>query len=191
MVGEQNIRMPGVQFNRGMDVTAEMLNGLQQYLSNELSERTRDLVKYPGFAWGLRVGAISGQSITITKGVGFDQYGSRIYHDTDAAYKLTFPFSTTSTNNVGYLCVQAQLAPALYKVHPYDGTRHSVESVTSLVFSIQLEDDLYKDFTRIYAPGNNGLVIARLTISGSSYNSSDASADDRSPMLTLRNGSLT
>ena len=63
MIVEQNIRMPGVQFNRGLDVTADVLNGLQQYLSKELAERTRDTVKYPGFAWGLRVGAISGQSI--------------------------------------------------------------------------------------------------------------------------------
>ena len=182
MVIEQNIRMPGVNFQPGIDVTAETLNGLQQYLSKELAERSRDLVKFPGFAWGLKIGRIDGQTVTITQGVGFDQYGSRLYQDRDVAYRLLFSASNTSTT--GYLCVRGVPTPTLYKVHPYNGTRKTIEQVISLSFTI--DNDVYADgLGHYYGSGNSGLVIAQLKNVGASYSSDEAW---RSPVLTMQNG---
>jgi hypothetical protein len=186
MIGDNNIRMPGVQFHRGIDVTAETLNGLQQYLSKELSERTRDLIKYAGFAWGLKVGRIDGQSITITQGVGFDQYGTRLYQNSDKAYKLTFP---AAAGTEGFLCVKSTPTDVQYKVHPYDGTRHPVETVIALQFYIAAGAALYIDsIGNLYGPDNNGLVLAKLWIDGSSYGWDDVTSTSRSPNLTMRDG---
>ena len=191
MVGEQNKRLPGVDFHRGLDVTAEMLNGLQQYLARELVERTRDFIKYPGWAWGFKIGRIDGQSVTITQGVGFDQFGVRLYHDKDAAYKLAFPAatSTATAGNVGYLCVRAYPTAVQYQVHPYDGTRQPTEIAMGVQFYIDLAANLYTDAkSHLYAAGNNGLVLAKLTIVGATYQWDDATATSRSPNLTMHDG---
>ena len=190
MVGEQNKYISGVQFHHGIDVTAELLNALQQYLSTELTERTRDFIKYAGFAWGFRIGRIDGQSITVTQGVAFDQHGTRLYQDADVSYKLGFP---PTGGNTGYLCMKAYPKDVLYRVHPYDGTRHPVETVIGVQFYIDTATST--DVTgNVYPSTNEGLVIAKLTVSGATYawNDTDVTTQGirltRSPDLKLRDG---
>lgn len=188
MVGEQNIRLSGVQFHHGIDATAELLNAVQQYVSTELTERTKDFIRNTGFAWGLKIGRIDGQSITITQGVAFDQYGTRLYHSSDASYKLAFPATATNT---GYLCMKAYPKNVLYKIHPYDGTRHPVETVIGIQFYV--DTAVYTDpETNVYPSSGEGLVVAKLTVSGATYDWKDyntATEHNRSPNLKLRDGS--
>jgi len=187
MVVEQNRKVSGVYFHHGLDVTADMLNALQQFLNSETADRTKDFIKYPGFAWGLQIGAISGQSITITAGVGFDKQGRRLYHPSSAGYKISFP-ATGSGQNVGYLVVKAYAKDVLYKVHPYNGTRLPVETAVGLEFSVDLSYST-DSAGNVYPSDNDGLVIAQLTISGATYDFDSVIANsNRSPFLTLRNG---
>lgn len=189
MVGEQNLRMAGVVFHHGIDATADLLNALEQYLSNELTERTRDMLKYAGFAWGLRIGRIDGQAITVTQGVAFDQQGIRIYQDADIGYKLSFP---PDGGTSGYLCVRAAPRTALFKVHPYDGSRHPVETVIAAEFYID-KTVLVSPLGFRYPSDGNGLVLAKLTVSGSTYQWDDTTVaggipTTRSPNIKLRDG---
>ena len=179
----RNGDMPGIQFNRGMDVTSDMLTGLEQYVDTEILERTKDFIKTCGFVYGFRVGAISGQSITITAGEAFDQLGRRFEQPTDISYKVSFP-STGGTS--GYLCIKANPIDSAYQVHPYDGTRKSTESVMGL--TVFVDTSFYTDSKGyIYPSDNNGLVLAKLTVSGVSYSYDDI-ASNRSPLLILKDG---
>lgn len=180
MITDKNLNIPGVIFNHGFDITSDHLNALQQYMVNEISNRTVDLIDYPGFIWGLEIGDVSGQNITITTGVGMDQKGRRLHHKQQAAYKLTIPTGTT----VGYLCVKTDVRDILFKVHPYDGTRHPVESAIGVNFFIG--SSIYTDiYGNKYAPNNEGLIICKLTASGLTY-SIDTSV--RSPFLKTVDG---
>lgn len=184
MVVSENQKLSGVRFFHGFDATADLLNALQQYVSTELTERTRDLVKYPGFSWGFRVGSVSGQNVTIVKGVGFDQQGARLYQRVDGSYGIVPP--TTSTTAF-YLCAKAVSKDVLYKTHPYDGSRLPVERVVAIQFFT--DTSVYTDADgNVYPSANNGLVVAKLTVSGSSYVVDDLTTGTRSPNLTLRNG---
>ena len=187
MVVEQNRRIAGVKFYHGIDVTADMLNALEQYLSTELTDRTKDFTKYAGFAWGLEIGNVSGQSITITSGVGIDQLGRRLYHPASASYKITFPASGSGQNE-GFLCVRAFAKDVSYKVHPYDGVRKPVETAVGLEFFVDVSSFTDSVGNR-YPSDNNGLVLTKLSISGATYNyDSLIENNNRSPYLTLRDG---
>ena len=182
-INVRNGDMPGIQFSRGMDVTSDMLTGMEQYISTELLARTKDFIKIPGFVYGFHVGAISGQDITITAGEAFDQLGRRLGQSTDRAYKVSFP---DSGGNSGYLVVRASLADTAYKVHPYDGTRHPTESVVGL--SITIETGSYTDSSGNRYPSDvNGLILAKLLVDGVSY-TWDETGTNRSPALALQDG---
>jgi len=181
MLVEEGLNLPGVVFNHGFDVTADNLNMLQQYLINELTDITKDFIKYAGFSWGLEVGDISGHNITITAGVGIDQNGIRLNHPSNASYKLYVP---TGASDSVYLCVKAAIQPTGYKVHPYDGTRHSTETVVGLEFFIDTSVYLGLDGWK-YPSGNDGLIISKLNVVGNSY---ALDTEVRSPNLTLKDG---
>lgn len=184
MVVEQNRKIPGIYFNRGFDVTADILNAMQQYLDDEIINRTKDFIEYPGFAYGFQVGSISGQSITITSGVGFDQEGRRLYQSKSQSYRVSFP-STGSDITDGYLCVKAYAKDIKYKIHPFNGERLPVE--TSLGLELFIDTEYYiSPQGNVYPSDNNGLVLTKLTISGSSYTWD--STVYRSPYIKLRDG---
>ena len=182
-INVRNGDMPGIQFSRGMDVTSDMLTSMEQYVSTELLARTDDFIKTPGFVYGFRIGAISGQDITVTAGAAFDQTGRRIGQNSNRAYKVSFP---DSGGNSGFLIVRAELTDTAYKVHPYDGTRHPTESVVGI--AITIETDSYTDSEgNRYSSDNNGLIIAKLVVDGVSY-TWDATGTNRSPNLELQDG---
>jgi hypothetical protein len=181
MLVEQGLNLPGVVFNHGYDVTADNLNVLQQCLINELTDITKDFIKYPGFSWGFQIGDIAGQNITITAGAAVDQNGIRLNHPSATAYKISAPTSSTGTI---YLCVKASIQSVGFKIHPYDGTRHSTETVVGLEFFI--DSAIYTGVDgSLYPSDNNGLIISNLTISGSTYG---LGTGVRSPNLTLKDG---
>jgi len=181
MLIDQELNLPGVQFNHGFDVTADNLNTLQQYVINSLTDISKDFIKYPGFSWGLEVGDVQGQNITITAGSAMDQNGIRLNHPSATAYKLYAP--TGATGNL-YLCVKASIQPAGFKIHPYDGTRHATEVVVGLDFFIDSTMYTGVDNTQ-YAKDNNGLIISMLNVSGNTY---EVDPTVRSPNLTLKDG---
>jgi hypothetical protein len=181
MLVEQNINLPGVVFNHGFDVTSDNLNTLQQYLINELTDITKDFIKYPGFSWGLQIGDIAGQNITITAGAAVDQNGIRLNHPSATAYKISAPTGSTGTI---YLCVKASIQSVGFKIHPYDGSRHSTETVVGLEFFIDSSTYTGVD-GMLYPSGNNGLIIYDLTVSGSTYG---LGTGVRSPNLKLKDG---
>ena len=185
MIVEDTRQIPTIQFHHGYDVTADALNAMSQYLNTELAARTRDFTEYPGFSFGLQVGSISGQSITITQGVGFDQQGQRLLHPNSAAYTITFP-STGAGVTSGYLCVKAVPKDISYKIHPYTGERLPVESTVALEFFVDLELSTNAQ-GKIYPSAGDGLIIAKLIISGVSYES-DA-VNFRSPYIKMKDGS--
>ena len=189
-ISELNTDMPGAVFNTGVDVTAEMLTAVQQYMANEVLMRSKDFIKYAGFAWGLRVGAIVGQTVQISAGVGFDKDGIRLEHPETRTYDIVFPSTGTLE---GYLCVKGVAQNISYRVHPYSGERKAVESAIALSFFV---DSAYSDDTEghIYPSAGEGLVIAKLTASGADYQYVDTMESDntsiyRSPYLTLQDGS--
>jgi hypothetical protein len=191
MVNTQNLKMPGVVFSHDVDATADLLNAEQQFLATEITERTRDMMQYPGYSWGIRVATVQGQSVTITAGVGIDKYGARLVHPHDASYGIKPPVNTnSSTTNSFYLCVKALPENALYKVHPYDGTRKPIETVIGLeFFSELLANATIDSYGNKYPSNSNGLIIAKLSVNGSSYVWDDISAGTRSPVLKMRDGS--
>ena len=185
MISSQNLKMPSIIFYHGIDATADLLNASQQYLSTEISERTRDMIKYPGFSWGLRVASAVGQTLTITQGVGIDRFGARLEQSQDASYGIAPPVLGQSSF---YLCVRALPSNITYKVHSYDGTRKPTEYVVGLEFfgEASFSTDAYGN---VYPVNGNGLVIAKITISGSSYSWDDVTSGTRSPNLKMRDGS--
>lgn len=186
MVVEQERRIPGVQFFHGYDVTADMLNAMQQYLATELAERTKDFIENPGFAYGFQIGNISGQSITVTEGVGFDQRGRRLYHPATAGYKVSFPSSASGATS-GFLCVRAFSKDVSYRNHPFDGSRLPVETAVGLEFFI--DTTTYENANgKKYPSNNDGLVVAKITVSAVSYELAADSSGWRSPYIMLRNG---
>ena len=185
MVVEQVRKIPGVQFQHGYDVTADMLNAMQQYLATEVTERTKDFTEYPGFAYGFNIGTVSGQSITITEGVGFDQEGRRLYHPTAAGYKISFPAASVNVTT-GYLCVRSYSKDVRYKPHPYNGTRLPVETALGLEFFI--DTGKYTNPSgKIYPSDNNGLILCQIAITAVTY-AIDQTYVHRSPFLKLKDG---
>jgi len=185
MVLENTRQISTINFHHGYDVTADMLNALAQYFNTELADRTKDFIENPGFAFGMVVGNITGQSITISQGVGFDQQGRRLYHPASSAYKLSFPASGTGYTS-GYLCVKAYPKNIDYRIHPYTGERLAVETAIGLEFFVDLSIST-NSAGKIYPSGGDGLVIAKLTISGVSYEVDQT--ENRSPYLKMRDGS--
>ena len=187
MIIEDTRQISTVQFHKGYDVTADMLNALSQYLNTELADRTKDFIEYPGFAFGFNIGAITGQSIIVTAGVGFDQQGRRLYHPSAASYKVSFP-STGSGVTSGFLCVRAFSKDIAYRVHPYTGVRLPVETAVGLEFFVDLTT--YPNTQgKVYPSANNGLVLAKLTISGVSYEADSPTDETRSPFIKMKDGS--
>jgi len=185
MVLEDTRQISTVQFHRGYDATADMLNAMSQYFNTELADRTKDFIEYPGFAFGFKIGNITGQSIVVTQGVGFDQQGHRLFHPKDASYKVTFP-STASGTTKGFLCVRSFSKDVDYRIHPYTGERLPVETAVGLEFFVDL--NIFTNAqSKIYPSDNNGLVLAQLMLSGVSYTVEQIV--NRSPLLKMRDGS--
>lgn len=184
MIIEDTRQISTVQFHRGYDVTADMLNALSQYLNTELADRTKDFMEYAGFAFGFAVGNITGQSIVVTEGVGLDQLGRRLYHPNSASYKVTFPSTGTGTTT-GFLCVRAFPKDISYRIHPYTGERLPIETVVGLEFFVDLEISTNAQ-GKIYPSDNNGLVLAKLTLSGVSYTAEQVT--NRSPLVKMKDG---
>ena len=185
MVVEQVRKIPGVQFHHGYDVTADLLNAMQQYLATEVVERTKDFIEYPGFAYGFNIGAVSGQSVTVTEGVALDQEGRRLYHPTAAGYKISFPAASVNVTS-GYLCVRAYAKDVRYKSHPYDGTRLPVETALGLEFFMDTAI-CTNSSGKIYPSSNNGLILCQLTINSVTYGI-DQTESKRSPFVKLKDG---
>ena len=185
MIIEQNTQLPGVAFTNGVDVTADMLTGLQQFISTEMAQRSKDFNKYPGVAWGFKIASVIGKSILVTEGVAFDQNGTRLEHPTPLSYAVDFP--TTGVTSA-YFCVKSKPVNTLYKLHPYNGTRHATETLIGLTFFI--DTTLYTDpLGNIYPSDNDGLVLGRLTIKGSTYDWSDVvTSRERSPYIKMQDG---
>lgn len=180
----QNRNMNGAVFNRGFDITADLLTISQQYLATAIQYRSRDFIKYPGFAWGMRIAAVTGKSITITKGTGYDQEGVRLNHLSTTAYQIEMP---DTGDREGWLCARAWSEDVLFQVHPYDGTRHATETVVGVEFYIDV--DRYVDAVGNYYPSDNsGIIIAKITVAGTSYTWDDTSTGNRSPILTMQDG---
>jgi hypothetical protein len=184
MIIEEERQISTTQFHKGYDVTADMLNAMSQYLNREIADRTKDLMDYPGFAYGFKIGAISGQTITITAGSGFDQSGRRLYHPASKSYKIAFPSSGTGITT-GYLCVKAYEKDIDYRIHPYTGERLPVETYVGLEFFIDF-NTYTNSQAKIYPSDNNGLVLAKLTVSGVSYEADQINF--RSPFIKMKIG---
>lgn len=181
MLQQANIHVPGVVFTHNTDVTADMLNAMQQYLASELATRTQDFMLYPGFSYGLYVSSITGSYAVISKGSAIDQNGGRLYTTSDITFGLVSPSASVS---VFYLCVKGVNTPATYIVNKYDGSKIPMESVLSLQFFTALNEDLHIDAAgHVYAPNNDGLVLAKISQSGDGFGWSDRV---RSPILTMR-----
>ena len=181
MILEQNQNLATINFHRGYDVTADMLNAQGQYVNEEVIGRTKDMMQYPGFGFGLAVGAISGQSVTVTQGTAFDQQGSRLSHPSDVSYKVSFP-TLNSGVNTGFLCVRAKSVNVSYRNHPYTGVRLPVESSLGLEFYIDLTS-FTDSLGNVYPSNNNGLIISKLTIVGATYSSDNTV---RSPFVSMK-----
>lgn len=188
-ISEANADLPGVLFNTGVDVTADDLTAVQQYLAQETLARSGDFIKYAGFAWGIRVGAVVGQSVQITAGVGFDRNGIRLAHPQTATYDIVFPQTGIVS---GYLYVVGEAQNISYRVNPNTGERKASESAIALGFAVEstvLDDTL----GHIYPSEGSGLVIAKLTVSADSYSYDDVVTSSntsivRSPNLVLQDG---
>lgn len=163
-------RMSGVCFHRGLDATADMLNAYQQYLSTEITNRTKDLTKTAGFIYGLSVVEGVGQNVLITKGTAIDQRGARLTLKTNTGIGVTPP-AANNTEDSFYLCVRAKFTPVRYDQHPYDGSRHPMEHIIGLEFFTNLTTEVYTAIDGItkYPKDNNGMILARLTQAGSGY----------------------
>lgn len=184
MILEQNRYLSTVNFYNGYDVTADMLNAQEQYLDSEVINRTKDFMKYPGFSFGLKIGTVTGQSVTITQGVGFDQEGRRLEHPKDISYKISFPTLTSGTNT-GYLCVRTFSKNISYRNHPYTGKRLPIETALGLEFYIDLNFS-QDSFGNIYPSDNVGLIIGKLTIIGKTYEYEQVT--NRSPFIAMKDG---
>jgi hypothetical protein len=186
MLVENNVNLPSVRFSQGVDIVADTMSAMQQFLATEISERTKDFIETPGFAWGLQVGDLNSKSVTITEGVGFLVDGTRIQHSKTASYNIELPTGQTS----GYLYVKAVPTNISYRTHPYNGTRHSVETLISLEFGTIKTSDAYIDQNgNIYNKNNDGLIIARLDANGATYTVySSVAYQTRSPYVGLRTG---
>jgi len=177
MVSTSNMTMNGITFYRGADATADLFNSMTQYISTEITNRTRDLIKAPGFVWGLHIAQASGQLLTITSGVGVDNNGVRLAHLSDGSYIIQPPIVGTASF---YLCMKAAPVNVAYKVHPYDGSRKPTETVIGIEFfsSSTITTDIYGN---IY-PTAGGLVLARLDSNSNTYTYNESI---RSPNLTM------
>lgn len=185
-VVEQNRKISGVQFHKGFDVTSDFLNAMQQYLSTELADRTKDFIQYPGFAYGLRIGGVNGMSVTVTAGVGYDGTGQRLYHPSSAVYKVGFP-TTGMGSTFGYFCVKAYAKDVSYRIHPYSGERLPVETAVGLEFFVDTANPYADSYGNSYPSSGEGLIIAKLTVLGAGYDYEDTGTN-RSPFLKLRDG---
>jgi hypothetical protein len=184
MIFEQDVNIPGIVFHHGIDATADLLNAQQGYLSAEVTGFMKNMMKYPGFSWGMRVLQTIGQNITIAAGVGIDRFGARLYHAQDASYGIIPPVIGST---VFYLCVRAVSTRTSYKVHPYNWTRRPTEEVIGIEFFSEntYSTDIYGN---IYPSSGNGLVVAKITISGTTYMWNDVYKNTRSPNLKMKNG---
>lgn len=176
----RNGDMPGMQFNRGMDVTADQLTAMEQYLSIEIQERTKNFIKKPGFIRGFRIGEISGQNITVTAGEAFDQEGRRLTQSRNISYKVNTPTSVSSSS---FLILRANPQDGGYRVHPYDGSRKPTETIIGL--EIAIESSVGVTALGNYASNGDGLVLADITLSGNTY---DWTYTNRSPNLEMQDG---
>lgn len=179
-----NTRMSGVCFHRGLDATADMLNAYQQYMSTEITHRTRDITKTFGLVYGLAVVESVGQNVIITKGTAIDQQGARLTLKTNTGIGVVPPALENMTDSF-YLCVRAKFTSIRYDQHPYDGSRYPMESVIGLDFFTNSVTDLYTSFDGIgiYPKDNNGIVLARLTQAGTGY-AIYMGSEDRSPLYS-------
>ena len=183
MILEQARQLSTINFYNGYDVTADMLNAQEQYLDTAVIDRTKDFMKYPGFSYGMEIGTVTGQSVTVTQGVALDQQGIRMDHTADVSYKVVFP-TLTSGINTGYLCVRTFSKNIAYRNHPYTGIRLPVETTIGLEFYIDLNN--YTDsFSNVYPSDNIGLVLGKLTISDKTYEYEQTS---RSPYIAMKTG---
>lgn len=180
MITYRNGDMPGIQFSRGMDVTADQLTAMEQYLSVEIQERTKDMIKVPGFVWGFRIGSISGQNIVLTAGEAFDRNGRRLTQPRSIGYKVTFP---SNSSNSAYLILKANPKDSGYRVHPYNGSRKPTENIVGL--EVIIETDITVTPNGNYSSSDYGLILADITVSGNTYNWSYTS---RSPNLQMQDG---
>jgi hypothetical protein len=184
MILDQSLNLPGVIGNHGFDLTSDLLNISQQFTTGYFTEVLQDLIKYPGFSWGLQVGDVVRQNITITSGAALDQLGVRLYHPSAASYKISVPAGTPKNSDL-YLCVKSAITSAAYKVHPVNGTRHPTETVVGLEFFISATTPFTDSHGNKYPSDNNGLIICKMNLSGVSYQVDNSV---RSPNLTLKNG---
>jgi hypothetical protein len=185
MITEQSTTMPGISFQRGTEISSDLLTAMQQLISKELTERTKDFVEVPGFAYGMNIADVGGHSLTITAGVGFLQDGTRICHPNAASYAIDLP----SGQIMGLLCVKANPVFSSYHVHPFTGEKHATQLLIGLTwYTIQI-GDAYITASGSFAAGNLGLIVAKLTVQGSTYTfDSSIIKGYRSPFVGLRTG---